>query len=149
MRSTRVKKKLSPAYVALVLLALSVLFAAILITVVFGLSTLESARDAQDLINPLGVFVTSAAIGSILGGAPYYLARGKAPWGALWGLSVLALLLLAGIAIAISAAAANAASTLPIGVVAAAPLVTTVIACAIPATEAIVRRREAQSAKRG
>jgi hypothetical protein len=127
---------------ALVLAAASLVISVTVVIGIFALSALQSPREWQEVVRPAGASALWGAGAAFVGGAPYYLGRGKAPVIVLWTASFIATLALAFVAVRMSGAIAGAYSSLPFAVNAAAVLVCVSSVCAIPCAESIIRRVE-------
>jgi hypothetical protein len=115
--------------------------AGLVVTVVFLLSLPQGSRDAIDLVRPVIVVGSTAAVAAGIGAAPYSSWRGRAPWPVLWAASIAGVLLLAAAAVAVVSWWERGDGSLAYAVVIGAPVVVGSVVAAVPVTEAILRVR--------
>ncbi|PPH78614.1 hypothetical protein [Rathayibacter sp. AY1D9] len=72
-------------------------------SVLFALSSLDTGRDAGELLLPLARALLATAVTAAVGGLPYSAGRGRAPWPVLWSASTVCILAIAWIVVSIAA----------------------------------------------
>jgi hypothetical protein len=134
-------RRVAPARVAGVLVVTAATIAGLVVTVLFLLSLPHGSRDVIDLVRPVIVVGSAAAVAAGIGAAPYSSWRGRAPWSVLWAASIAGVLLLAAAAVAVVSWWERGDGSLAYAVVIGAPVVVGSVVAAVPVTEAILRVR--------
>lgn len=131
----------------LVLLFVGVIIAVLGTSALFALGTAGVPRSVEELGPPLLYFALGASAALALGGAPYYLGRGTAPWFVLWTLCVPAILAVVGVGVGVMAAGALGSpdSTWSLSIAAAAIPTCVYADAAVPAAELVNARVDRRS----
>jgi len=129
----------------LVLLFVGVIIAVLGTSVLFALGTAGVPRSVEELGPPLLYFALGVSAALALGGAPYYLGRGTAPWFVLWALCVAAILAVVGVGVMAAGALGSPDSTWSLSIAAAAIPTCVYAVAAVPAAELVNARVDRRS----
>lgn len=121
----------------LVLLSVGAVISVLGTSALFALDRTGVPRSIEELGPPLVYFALGVSAASALGGAPYYLGRGRAPWFVLWALCVAAVLAVVGIGVVAAGALASPDGTWSLGVAVAAMPTCVYAVAAVPAAELV------------